>query len=248
MGQLEGKVVLITGGGNGIGRAAVELFASEGAKVVVGEVQEEAGAAAAKAVVDAGGKAIFVRTDVTVPENAEAAVAAAISNFGKLDVLYNNAGRSFENDATVDGDIDVFWKTIQLNLFGTWLMSRFAIPRLIENGGGAIVNTASIAGLVGLRKIDAYSASKGGIIALTRSLALQYAEHRIRVNAVAPTKTLTPRAAKLDDERPTGGGDRNHLGHAMPIDIARGALFLASENASRITGHTLPVDSGFTST
>ena len=119
MGQLEGKIILITGGGNGIGRAAVELFASEGAKIVVGEVQEEAGAAAAKAVVDAGGEAIFVRTDVTVPENAEAAVAAAISNFGKLDVLYNNAGRSFENDTTVGGDIDAFWKTIQLNLFGT---------------------------------------------------------------------------------------------------------------------------------
>ena len=251
MGRLEGKIAVITGGGAGIGRAAVDIFAREGARVVVAELNPDFGRSAVEEQAKAGRETVFVQTDVTSEDSVKAAVQSAIASFGRIDILYNNAGASLLGDsATERGDTDVFWKTLQLNLFGTWLMCRETIPHIKAAGGGAIVNTTSISGMVGLDNIDAYSSAKGGIIALTRAMARQLAPHNIRVNAVAPTRTLTERATRVNNARPTGTGgegNRNRLGDAMPEHIAYGALFLASEEAARVTGHTLPVDSGFTS-
>ncbi len=251
MGRLNGKIAVMTGGGAGIGRAAVEIFAREGAKVVVAELDPDFGRSTVEAQTAADREAIFVETDVTNEASVKAAVEAAVSTFGRIDILYNNAGASFLDDsATEKGDPEVFWKTLRLNLFGTWLMCRETIPHLRAAGGGAIVNTTSTAGIVGLENIDAYSSAKGGVISLTRALARQLASDNIRVNAVAPTRTLTERATRINNARPTGTGgegNRNRLGDAMPEHIAYGALFLASDEAARVTGHTLPVDSGFTS-
>ena len=247
MTDLSGKIALVTGGGSGIGRAGVEAFARAGATVVIAEIDEATGREAESALRAQQFEARFVRTDVSDQASAEAAIHFTVSQFGKLDILYNNAGASLPGDGpATTSEIDTFWNTIRLNLFGTWLMCRYAIPAIVKAGGGAVVNTTSIAGLVGLHRLDSYTCAKGGIVALTRSLAAQFAADRVRVNAVAPTATLTPRAVALEAKRNSGGTLRNLLGPARPEDIASAALFLASADADRITGHTLPVDSGYT--
>src|SRR5690606_12238960 len=194
MGRLEGKVALITGGGGGIGRAAALLFAREGAKVVIAEVVREAGEATAAAIREKGGEALFVATDVSRPEQVEAAVRAAVDAYGGLHVLYNNAGGATSKDGKVtEMDLDEFWRTIGVDLFGTFLGCRFAIPVMAEGGGGSIINTTSIRAMIGTAGADAYTSAKGGVRALTQALALQWAAHGIRVNAIAPGVILTER-------------------------------------------------------
>jgi len=248
MGRLQGKVVLITGAGAGIGRASALLFAREGARVVVAEIRPEAGIETERMIAAAGGQAYFVQTDVTQPTSAENAVKAAVARFGRLDVLYNNAGASTPLDGPVtEAPVEEFGRVVGLNLYGTWLCCKYAIPELIKAGGGAVVNTASAAGLMGTTNIDCYTAAKGGVVAITRSMAVEYADRKIRVNAVAPTSTTTERVLELYRNRPpTGLRAKNLLGPAEPIDVAYAALFLASDEAKIITGHVLPVDSGVT--
>jgi NAD(P)-dependent dehydrogenase (short-subunit alcohol dehydrogenase family) len=176
--RLQGKVALITGGGRGIGRAAALLFAREGAKVVVAEIASADGQATVAAIKEAGGEARFVATDVAKPEQVETAVKSAVDTFGGLHVMYNNAGGATPKDGKVtEMDLDEFWRTIAVDLFGTFLGCRFAIPVMVEGGGGSIINTTSIRAMIGTAGADAYTSAKGGVRALTRALALQWAAH-----------------------------------------------------------------------
>jgi NAD(P)-dependent dehydrogenase (short-subunit alcohol dehydrogenase family) len=244
VGRLEGKVALITGAGGGIGRAAALLFAAEGARVAVAEIVEEAGAATARAIEQAGGEALFVATDVSRSDSVEAAVKATVARFGGLSVLYNNAGGATPRDGKVtEMALEEFWRTIGVDLFGTFLGCRFAIPAMVAGGGGSIINTTSIRALIGTAGADAYSSAKGGVRALTQALALQWAAHAIRVNAIAPGVVLTERVrALLREDDPIF--KKSLLGASEPEDIARMALYLASDESRRVTGAILPMDSG----
>lgn len=244
MERLVGKVALITGGGRGIGRAAALLFAREGARVVVAEIARADGEATAKAIQEAGGVGVFVQTDVARPESVQAAVEVARQTFGGLDVLYNNAGGATPMDGKVtEIDLDEFWRTIGVDLFGTFLGCRFALPVMAERGGGSIINTTSIRAMIGTAGADAYTSAKGGVRALTQALALQWAEKKIRVNAIAPGVILTERVkAMLRDDDPILR--KSLLGGSDPEDVAQMALYLASDESRRVTGAILPMDSG----
>ncbi|MEW6640286.1 MAG: SDR family NAD(P)-dependent oxidoreductase [Pseudomonadota bacterium] len=245
--SLQGKVALITGAGSGIGKAAAELFARSGAKVMIADIDTAQGAAAAQEIVAAGFEAAFVQTDVTDPDSVKACVAATVAAFGKLDTIYNNAGGSSMRDNDVTrAPFDEFWRAIRLDLYGTWLVSHFGIPEIIKAGGGAVVNAASVVAAIGWPGKDAYTAAKGAIVSLTRSMAVEFAPHRVRVNAVSPGVTRTPRVvAQLEALETTQRLTAAHLlGMVEPIDVAHAALFLASDAAARTTGHVLAVDSG----
>jgi NAD(P)-dependent dehydrogenase (short-subunit alcohol dehydrogenase family) len=244
MGRLDGKVALITGGGRGIGRAAAQRFAAEGAKVTVAEIDGADGKATVAAIRSAGGDARFVETDVARPESVEAAIKATLDAFGGLHVLYNNAGGATARDGKVtDMALDEFWRTIGVDLFGTFLGCRFAIPIMATAGGGSIINTTSIRALIGTAGADAYTSAKGGVLTLTKALALQWASAGIRVNAIAPGVVLSERVrALLKEDDPIF--QKSLLGASEPEDVAGLALYLASDESRRVTGAILPVDSG----
>jgi NAD(P)-dependent dehydrogenase (short-subunit alcohol dehydrogenase family) len=235
---------LITGAGRGIGRAAALRFAAEGAKVAIAEIGRADGEATARAIESAGGEALFVETDVANPESVAAAVAATVERFGGLQVLYNNAGGATPKDGKVtEIELDEFWRTIGVDLFGTFLGCRYAIPVMVEGGGGSIINTTSIRAMIGTAGADAYTSAKGGVRALTQALALQWAEKNIRVNAIAPGVILTERVkALLREDDPIF--KKSLLGASTPEDVALLALYLASDEARKVTGAILPMDSG----
>jgi NAD(P)-dependent dehydrogenase (short-subunit alcohol dehydrogenase family) len=244
VGRLDGKIALITGAGRGIGRAAALLFAAEGARVAIAEVARTDGEATARAIETAGGEALFVATDVADPASIEAAIQATVARFGGLHVLYNNAGGATPKDGKVtEIDLDEFWRTIGVDLFGTFLGCRYAIPIMAEGGGGSIINTTSIRAMIGTAGADAYTSAKGGVRALTQALALQWASHGIRVNAIAPGVVLTERVkALLREDDPIF--QKSLLGASTPEDVAQMALYLASDESRKVTGAILPLDSG----
>lgn len=250
MGRLDGKVAFITGAGAGIGRASALLFAREGAKVAVVEIDQPAGLETVALVRKEGGTAEYFPTDITDSESVEAATRDVIAQFGLINVLYNNAGGSTNIDSRVsEAPIEEFWRKIKLDLFGTWLCCRYVIPEIVKAGGGSVINSTSVFALRGTHNKDAYTAAKGGVSALTRSMSVEYGADKVRVNAVAPAATKTERVMKLvaDD-----GGivqrtlDRQFLGWSEPLDIAQAALFLASDESRVITGQILAIDGGFT--
>lgn len=249
--RLEGKIALITGAGAGIGRACAELFAREGACVTIAEFDASTGEAARERITAAGGKAIFVQTDVSKPEDVEEAVQQTVAAFGGLDILYNNVGGSTMQDGSVlTAPFEEFRRKIDVDLFGTWLGCRFAIPEMIKRGGGSIINASSINALKGRPGRAAYTAAKGAITALTRSMAMDFAANRIRVNAIAPGSTITERILQ---RRPGGAlspemAQRHILGALDPIDVAYAVLYFASDESRKTTGQVLAVDSGFTMT
>src|ERR1700726_465446 len=249
MARLDGKVALITGAGTGIGRATARAMAAEGAKVVVAEINAEAGEQTAQIVAQAGGDCIAVATDVTQEDSVRAAIDAAVRHYGGLHILHNNAGGSTPVDSTVvEVPIEEFWRAIRLDLFGTFLGCRFGIPAIIASGGGSVINMASNVALMGVAGRDCYTAAKGGIAAITRSLAVAYAPQRVRVNAIAPSATMTERVKKLvaGNAALTRLADSHLLGLIEPDDIASMALYLASDESRMVTGQVLPVDSGVT--
>ena len=247
-GKLEGKVALITGAGGGIGRAGAVAFVREGAAVVVAEIDAERGEETVRLARETGGRATFVQTDVTQPEAVEAVVAAALREYGRLDVMYNNAGFSMnEEQGVVDTPIEVWNQTYSVNLFGSYLFCKYAIPELAKAGGGSIISTASVAGLVGAWKKHAYATAKAGIIGLTRTIALEYAAQGIRANAICPGVTMSPRLRQRLTDNPAlaeGYRKRQPLGLCEPEDIAATALFLASDDSRMITGQYIVVDGG----
>jgi len=244
MGRLKGKRVLITGSANGIGRAAARLFAAEGAQLTLCDRDHRQNEEVAHEIDGAGGQVQAFQTDVGEPNDMQNAVNAAVDAYGGLDVIYNNAGGATVKDGAVtEIELDEFWRTIRVDLFGTVLGCRFAIPHLVRAGGGSIINTTSIRAMIGTEGADAYTSAKGGVITLTRALALQWAKAGIRVNAIAPGVILTDRVrTMLRDDDPVRV--KTPLGPSEPEDVAPLALYLASDESRQMTGMILPLDGG----
>jgi NAD(P)-dependent dehydrogenase (short-subunit alcohol dehydrogenase family) len=244
--RLAGKVALITGAGTGIGRATALLFAREGSRVAIAEIDTVAGEEAAHL---AGNDAIFIRTDVTDETSMQAAVRTTVQQFGALHVLHNNAGGSTPQDNTVvEAPLEEFWRVIRLDLFGTFLGCRCGIPEIAKAGGGSVINMSSNVALMGIAGRDCYTAAKGAVAAITRSMAVEFAPQKVRVNAIAPSATMTDRVRRLvaGNAALTRLADAHLLGLIEPQDIANMALFLASDESRMVTGHVYPVDSGVT--
>jgi NAD(P)-dependent dehydrogenase (short-subunit alcohol dehydrogenase family) len=246
---MAGQVVIITGAAGGIGRAAVLAFAQAGARVVAADLDGAGAESAAEAARAAGAQALAVQVDVTRSDSVQAMVAAAVAQFGRLDAAFNNAGVELEGVATAEAEEDVFDRTIAVNLRGVFLCMKHQIRQLLAQGdGGAIVNTASVAGLVGAATMPAYTASKHGVVGLTKAAALEYAKRNIRVNAVCPgvvRTAMTERAVAQRPERAAFIDSLHPMGRiAEPAEIAATALWLCSPAASFVTGQALAVDGG----
>jgi NAD(P)-dependent dehydrogenase (short-subunit alcohol dehydrogenase family) len=254
MARLEGKVAYITGAGAGIARDAARLFASEGAKIGVAEINPDAGAETADLINADGGEAIFIQTDVTEADQVEASVNETAATFGGLNIVYNVAGGSAPPDDTVtEMPIDAWWSNQKVDLYGTFLGCRFGIPHMQAAGGGSIINMASVMAMMGelqgFPARHAYSAAKGGVLSLTRCVSASYARDKIRANSIAPCFIETERnkgvlATGLTNEQKVIVYDSHRLGTGEPRDIAATALFLASDESKLISGTVIPVDSG----
>ncbi len=246
--RLEGKVALISGAARGMGAEEARIFAREGASVVIGDISEEDGQAVEAQISEAGGQALFVRLDVTQENDWTRAVDLAVSRYGKLDILVNNAGissRSFTDDTSIDG-----WdKIMEVNSKGVFLGTRAAVPKMLEAGGGSIINISSIMGLVGSAGgHPAYNASKGAVRIFSKAMAVRHGKDNIRVNSVHPgfMPPMTSGIAYDQDQR-RQSLDQTPLGREGRIEeVANAVLFLASDEASYITGAELAVDGGFT--
>jgi NAD(P)-dependent dehydrogenase (short-subunit alcohol dehydrogenase family) len=250
--RLQDKVALITGAGSGIGRETALLFAREGASIVVADVNDQAGEAVVAELQAAGGRAVYVHADVAKAADAEGMVRAAEESFGKLDVLFNNAGISHaDDDDAINTDEAVWDLTMNINLKGVFLGCKYGIPALRRAGGGAIINTASFVAVMGAATPQlAYTASKGGVLAMTRELAAIHARENIRVNALCPGPLRTELLMKYlntEEKRqrrlvhiPMGRFGEAH-------EIAKAALYLASDESSFMTGATFLIDGGITS-
>ena len=247
MTRLAGKVVLISGATSGIVKVCAEVFAREGASVVLTGRRTDEGEAAAARIRRDGGKAIFVQTDVTDEAAVQNAVETTIRTYGSLHVLFNNAGGSSNADGRVtEASLDEFWRVIKLDLFGTFLCSRFAIPEIARAGGGSVINNASMVGIKGELNRDAYTAAKGGVIALTRSMAAEFVREKVRVNAIAPGAVKTERILAMIEANPAArkAVEVQPLGLIDPLEIAQLGVFLASDESRSITGEVFPVSGG----
>jgi NAD(P)-dependent dehydrogenase (short-subunit alcohol dehydrogenase family) len=245
--RLAGKVAFITGAGAGIGKAAALLFAREGAAVVVAEIFEEGGASVVDEIIASGGAATFIRTDVTKAANVEASIRQAVEAHGRLDILYNNAGGSSSADGKVaDIGFETFTRVLDLNLFGTWLVCHYGIPHLIRAGGGAVINTSSsLAAVMQAGARHAYSAAKGGVLSLTRSIAFDYAEQHVRANVIVPGFTASERVARDMAAHPAIAqhyAKQHPLGYGQPERVAQLALYLASDESAQTTGQVFTVN------
>ncbi len=250
--NLDGKTALVTGGGSGIGRAASLAYAREGARVVVADVNVEGGEETVQMIKEAGGDVILVHADVSKPDDTQAMVDKAVEAFGSLDCAFNNAGISGGRDRHLTADYpEEDWdRVISINLKGVWLCMRAEIPQMVKQGSGAIVNTASIMGLVATPGSVAYMAAKHGVVGLTKAAALEYATAGIRVNAVCPGYINTPLVRPLFDahedfeQRVVSRHPLGRLGE--PSEIAEAVVWLSSDAASFVTGLNMPVDGGYT--
>lgn len=248
MGKLDGRIAVVTGGASGLGRACADKFAEEGARVVVADIQEEAGEAAAK---ELGG--VFVKVDVSDPDSVEAMVAKTVEQCGRIDVLMNNAGIDGAPGITGSSSVENWRKVMAINIDGVYYGMRFALPVMVEQGGGVILNTASTVGCNAIPGLPAYSASKGGVIQLSKAAAIEYADKKIRVNAICPAVVETPMVLALIANSPNPEVARRGFETMNPMPglvtqdaVAKAALFLVCDDSDFITAVALPVDGGYT--
>lgn len=250
MKRLEGKVAIITGSTEGMGKATAKLFASQGAKVAVTGRTEETGQEVVTEITGEGGEAHYFRLDVSKEDNCKEVVAAVVEKWGKLDILVNNAGVTGADKPTHELTEEEWDQVFDIDAKGVFFMTKHAIPHLKESGQGSIVNFSSIYGLVGSHELTPYHAAKGAVTLLTKKDAITYGPDNIRVNSVHPGTILTPLVQKLADENPDYKENQlkkhpiNRLG--KPEEVANVILFLASDEASFITGASIPVDGGYT--
>jgi len=245
-----GKAVLVTGGAGGIGRAAALAFAQAGARVAVSDVNTAGGEETAGLITQAGGEAIFVKADVSREAEVEALIAKTVAAFGRLDCAFNNAGIEEESKPLADCDEALFDRIMAVNVKGAWLCMKHEIRQMLKQGGGAIVNTASVAGLVGAPLQPVYAASKHAVVGMTKTAAAEYGKAGIRINSVCPGVIRTPmleRALEREPRREKGIVKIHPIGRiGEPGEIAGAVLWLCSDAASFVTGHQLTVDGGLT--
>ena len=249
--RLRNKVAAITGAGRGIGRSAAEIFSREGARLAILEVNEKTGRECEASLQKAGGDARWIKVDVANPDSVRSAFAEVGTVFGALNILYNNASIFLgKEDAQVsDLSLDVWRKVLAVNLDGLFFCCKYALPLLIRSGGGSIINTASSAGVIGIPNCDAYTATKGATISLTRSMAVEYGPQRVRVNCIAPAAIMTEMLRESSIDNPTFN-EQQFLNttplrrYGQPEDIAQLALFLASDESSYLNGTVIAADGG----
>ncbi|MCF8565760.1 SDR family oxidoreductase [Alicyclobacillus tolerans] len=248
--KLDGKVAIVTGAASGIGQASAELFAKHGAQVVVADLQVEKGEEVARKIRDQGGSAVFQRTDVAEVQDIKDMVARAVNKWGRVDVLYNNAGIAQPIRPIEEVSEDLFDRVMRINVRSVFLGSKYVVPVMKQQGGGSIINTASIAAVKPRLGHNGYAASKGAVITLTKSLASELASYKIRVNCINPVAVDTPMAPEFQPDVDVNAAKESYkqtipLGRmASPLDIARGALYLASDDAELVTGIELNIDGG----
>ncbi|HZQ34468.1 MAG TPA: glucose 1-dehydrogenase [Dehalococcoidia bacterium] len=254
MARLAGKVAVITGAASGMGEATARLFAQEGASVLIADLQDEKGAAVVREIEATGGKAAYAHADVSSGEDVQAVFRRAAELWGGIDIVYNNAGVGYNEGRIGDAAEEDFDRIIAIDLKGVWLGMKHSLPYLIARGGGSIISTASIAGLLGFATLGSYSAAKGGVIQLTKVLAVEYARENIRANCICPGGiatplvlenprflTTVPREVQLENMAQIQPIRRA----GQPLDIAQAALWLASDESSFVTGQALVVDGGY---
>ncbi len=252
MSNLKNKVALVTGAASGIGKATALEFSKQGAKVVVADIDEQSGGEVVNQITESGREALFIKTDVSDPAQIKNMVEQTVESYGRLDYAFNNAGIEGEQKTTAEQTSENWQKVIDINLKGVWASMKYEIPEMLKNeNGGTVVNCSSVAGLIGFPNLAPYVASKHGVIGLTKTAALEYAEQNIRVNAVCPGVIKTPMV-----DRVTGGDPELEKQYAemspmkrmgKPEEIATTVVWLCSDNASYITGGTITVDGGMTS-
>lgn len=246
--QFSGKVALVTGGASGLGRTTAIALASEGARVVVADVAVSEGEATARMITSTGGQAIFTKADVTQSKEVEAMVKAAVTAFGRLDFALNNAGIDGVRARTANYPEDVWHQVINLNLTGVFLCMKHELPVMVAQASGVIINMSSVAGVTGFPGHAAYTASKHGVTGLTKTAALDYAKAGLRVNAICPAYSYTPMLSRMLEQKPeleaklTSRVPLRRLGTAE--EIAQAAIYLFSDAAAFITGHSLVMDGG----
>jgi NAD(P)-dependent dehydrogenase (short-subunit alcohol dehydrogenase family) len=248
--EFEDKVVLVTGAASGIGKSTALAFAREGASLVISDVKDAEGERLAEEIRGMGMECLYLHCDISKPLEVQNMVSQTVARFGRLDIAYNNAGIEGEMGFIVDGSEENFDRVIGINLKGVWACLKYEIQEMLKNNTGAIVNCASIAGVVGSKGLPVYVASKHGVNGLTKNAALEYADAGIRVNSVCPAGVKTPMLDRILSSSP-GMEDQIDAMHpigraAQPEEIAEAVLYLCSDRASFITGHELLVDGGFT--
>lgn len=251
VGNLEGKVALITGGASGIGRSTAIRFAREGARVVVADVLEETGNQVARQIQESGGKALSLKCDVSRWEDVEATIIKIVELYGRLDCAFNNAGIAGEVAYLADSTEENWDRVININLKGVWLCMKYEIRQMLVQGGGAIVNMSSVSGLFGDPEHPAYGASKHGVAGLTKAAALAYARNKIRVNAVCPAAIRTAMIERTIQKHPDMSWESLANDHPIgrigePEDVAAAVLWLCTEESDFITGHLMVLDGGMT--
>jgi NAD(P)-dependent dehydrogenase (short-subunit alcohol dehydrogenase family) len=249
MNRLEGKIALITGAGSGIGRATSELFAREGAKLVIADYVDEGVQELAEEL--GGSRVVFIKGDVSKAQDVQKMVTMAVDTYGRLDILFNNAGVMQYLNTTVETSENDWDRVININLKGVFLGMKYAIPEMLKVGGGSIVNTASMCGLIALTYMPAYNTSKAGVIMLTKTAALEYAKQNIRINCVCPAVVDTAMKTQVRNDPNWSFAEKTRIPTpigrpASPEEIASSVLFLACEDSSYVTGTALSVDGGYT--